>query len=74
MPIKSFREAINEAIRQEMQADPTVILIGEDIAGGHGGIPGSEGSTGSMFGVLKGFTTNLGQSGSLIHRSRKARS
>ncbi len=60
MPIKSFREAINEAIRQEMQADASVILIGEDIAGGHGGIPGSEGSTGSMFGVLKGLYHEFG--------------
>jgi acetoin:2,6-dichlorophenolindophenol oxidoreductase subunit beta len=30
MPIKSFREAINEALRQEMERDSTVILIGED--------------------------------------------
>ena len=30
----SFREAINEAIRLEMRRDPTVILIGEECAGG----------------------------------------
>ena len=27
-------EAINEALRLEMRRDPTVILLGEDIAGG----------------------------------------
>ena len=30
----TFREAINEAIRLEMRRDPTVILMGEDVAGG----------------------------------------
>ena len=30
----SFRNAINEAMRLEMQRDPTVILMGEDVAGG----------------------------------------
>ena len=29
----AYREAINEAIRQEMQRDPTIIVMGEDIAG-----------------------------------------
>ncbi|MFT8468625.1 MAG: alpha-ketoacid dehydrogenase subunit beta, partial [Acetobacter syzygii] len=37
MSKKSFRQAINEALRQEMQRDPRVILRGEDIAGGQGG-------------------------------------
>ena len=30
----TYREAINEALRQEMRRDPTVILMGEDVAGG----------------------------------------
>ncbi len=30
----TFREAINEAMRLEMRRDPTVILFGEDVAGG----------------------------------------
>ncbi len=30
----TFREAVNEAIRLEMRRDPTVILMGEDVAGG----------------------------------------
>jgi pyruvate dehydrogenase E1 component beta subunit len=32
----SFGQAINEALRQAMRADPTVIVLGEDIAGGAG--------------------------------------
>ena len=30
----SYREAINEALEQEMERDSTVILMGEDVAGG----------------------------------------
>ena len=30
----SFIQAINEALRQELQRDPSVIVMGEDIAGG----------------------------------------
>jgi len=61
MPVKSFREAINEALRQEMERDSRVILIGEDLAGGHGGVSGGEGSTGNMFGVLKGLYAQFGK-------------
>lgn len=32
----TFREAVNEAMRLEMRRDPTVILMGEDVAGGAG--------------------------------------
>ena len=30
----TFREAINEALAQEMERDPKVVLMGEDVAGG----------------------------------------
>ena len=33
MPQKTIRQALNEALRQEMQRDPRVVVIGEDIAG-----------------------------------------
>ena len=36
MPIKTYRQAINEAMAQEMRRDSTVIVIGEDVAGGAG--------------------------------------
>src|SRR5256712_4494174 len=32
----SFGQAINEAIRQEMRRDPTIVVMGEDVAGGAG--------------------------------------
>ncbi|MGH9137088.1 MAG: alpha-ketoacid dehydrogenase subunit beta, partial [Acidimicrobiales bacterium] len=32
----TIKDAINEALRQEMDADERVILLGEDIAGGAG--------------------------------------
>ena len=31
-----FGPAINEALRQEMQRDPSVIVMGEDVAGAAG--------------------------------------
>ena len=60
MRILSFREALTEAMRQEMQRDPSVVLIGEDIAGGNGGRSGGEGSTGSMFGITRGLYQEFG--------------
>ncbi len=30
MPQKSIRQALNEALRQEMRRDPTIIVIGEE--------------------------------------------
>ena len=30
----SFIQAVNEALRQELERDPSVIVMGEDIAGG----------------------------------------
>lgn len=60
MPVKSFREAINEALRQEMQRDDKVILLGEDIAGGAGGAEGTHGSSGGMLGVTKGLFQEFG--------------
>jgi len=34
--ILSMKDAINEALDLEMRRDPTVIIMGEDIAGGAG--------------------------------------
>ena len=36
MAKKTYRQAINEALRQEMERDPRVIIMGEDVAGGLG--------------------------------------
>jgi acetoin:2,6-dichlorophenolindophenol oxidoreductase subunit beta len=50
----SMRQAINEALDQEMTRDPTVFIMGEDIAGGAGG-QGEEDAWGGALGVTKGL-------------------
>ncbi|MEO1081719.1 MAG: alpha-ketoacid dehydrogenase subunit beta [Pseudomonadota bacterium] len=60
MAIKTFREAINEALREEMRRDDSVFLIGEDIAGGMGGHDGAPGSSGGMLGVTRGLYNEFG--------------
>jgi len=61
MSIKTMRDAINEAIRQEMQRDPTVIIIGEDVVGGMGGTSGAEEASGGAFGVHAGLVHEFGR-------------
>jgi acetoin:2,6-dichlorophenolindophenol oxidoreductase subunit beta len=50
----SYREAINEALAQEMARDPSVVVMGEDNAGGAGS-PGEEDAWGGVLGVTKGL-------------------
>lgn len=50
----TYREAINEAIRQEMAADPRVVLFGEDVAGGAGTSEPLD-AWGGVLGVTKGI-------------------
>ncbi|NKQ55396.1 alpha-ketoacid dehydrogenase subunit beta [Amycolatopsis sp. K13G38] len=50
----SYREAINEALTQEMERDPAVIIMGEDNAGGAGS-PGDDDAWGGVLGVTKGL-------------------
>lgn len=59
----TYKDAINEALRQEMELDNSVILIGEDIAGGagHDHIPGALDAWGGPFGVTKGLVTQFGR-------------
>lgn len=59
MPMKSFRDAINEAITQEMERDERVILMGEDVSGGTGA-PGEQDAWGGPLGVTKGLFTKFG--------------
>lgn len=60
MSKKSYRQAINEAIALEMRRDPTVILMGEDVAGG-AGAPGEQDAWGGVLGVTKGLVTEFGR-------------
>jgi pyruvate dehydrogenase E1 component beta subunit len=50
----SIRQAINEALLQEMARDERVVLIGEDIAGGSGA-PGENDAWGGVMGLTKGL-------------------
>jgi acetoin:2,6-dichlorophenolindophenol oxidoreductase subunit beta len=54
MPKKTYRQAINEALRQEMERDHRVIIMGEDISGGMGA-PGEQDAWGGPLGVTKGI-------------------
>src|SRR5690242_15131512 len=60
MPQKSIRQALNEALRQEMQRDPTVVVIGEDVAGGAAS-EGQRDAYGGVLGVTKGLFGEFGE-------------
>src|ERR1700741_1909032 len=61
MALKSIRQALNEAIAQEMRRDPHVIVIGEDVAGG-AGTEGQRDAYGGVLGVTKGLIGEFGDS------------
>lgn len=55
----SMKQAINEALDQEMTRDPLVIMMGEDIVGGAGG-NGEMDAWGGVLGVTKGLYAKHG--------------
>ena len=56
----SMRQALNEALDQEMARDPRVIVMGEDIVGGAGGA-GERDAWGGVMGVTKGLYAKYGE-------------
>jgi pyruvate dehydrogenase E1 component beta subunit len=60
MAKKTYRQAINEALRQEMERDPRVVIMGEDVAGGMGA-PGEDDAWGGPLGVTKGLMPIFGR-------------
>ena len=60
MSKKSFRAALNEAMRQEMERDSSVIVMGEDIAGGMGA-KGEQDAWGDVLGASKGLLGEFGR-------------
>jgi len=57
--ILTMRQALSEAFRQVMEEDPTVIMMGEDIAGGMGA-PGELDAWGGDLGITKGLIGRFG--------------
>ena len=55
----SYIQAVNEALRQEMERDPSVIIMGEDIAGG-AGRPDKEDAWGGPMRLTKGLIGQFG--------------
>jgi len=59
--ILSFGRAENEALRQEMARDPSVILMGEDVAGGAGrAAQGIVDAWGGIYGTTKSLIQEFG--------------
>lgn len=60
MTIKTVREAINEAMVQEMSRDSNVLLMGEDVRGGAGSAVDDAEAWGGVLGVTKGLWGKYG--------------
>ena len=60
MTIKSIREVLGEGIAKEMRLDPSVVVIGEDIAGG-ALCSGEDDAFGGSFGFYKGMVGEFGR-------------
>lgn len=60
MAIKTIRQAIQEALTQEMRRDPRVVVIGEDVSGG-AGTPGARDAAGGVMGVTRGLIQEFGE-------------
>ena len=60
MSIKSYKDAINEALLQEMKKDENVVVMGEDVAGG-AGTNGEQDAWGGVLGVTKGLLGHYGR-------------
>jgi pyruvate/2-oxoglutarate/acetoin dehydrogenase E1 component len=57
--IITYQQAVNEALDQELSRDPTVVVMGEDIAGGSGA-DGEMDAWGGPLGITKGLYSKHG--------------
>src|ERR1700735_1882834 len=59
MTVKTIRQALHEALEQEMRRDPRVVVIGEDVSGG-AGTEGGRDAAGGGLGGTKGCGSGRG--------------
>lgn len=57
----TMRDALNAALKEEMERDDSVIVMGEDVSGGAGGTSGKRDAAGGIFGVTKGLLPRFGE-------------
>jgi 2-oxoisovalerate dehydrogenase E1 component len=55
-------DALNQALKEEMQRDPGIVVFGQDVAGGKGGVFGVTHELTSLFGKNRCFNTPLAES------------
>ncbi len=61
MPEKTIRQALHEALVQEMRRDPRIIVMGEDVSGG-AGTQGGRDAAGGVMGITRGLIAEFGDS------------
>jgi pyruvate dehydrogenase E1 component beta subunit len=59
MAVMTIREAISDTLHREMERDPNVIILGEDIVGGNGTAGGTE-AIGGIWGLTGGLHARFG--------------
>jgi pyruvate/2-oxoglutarate/acetoin dehydrogenase E1 component len=59
MAVMMLREAINQTLHQEMERDPNIVILGEDIVGGAGTAGGPE-AIGGIWGLTGGLYAKFG--------------
>jgi pyruvate dehydrogenase E1 component beta subunit len=59
MAVMTIREAISDTLHREMERDPNVIILGEDIVGGNGTAGGTE-AIGGIWGLTGGLYARFG--------------
>jgi len=59
MAVMMLREAINQTLHQEMERDPNIVIMGEDIVGG-AGTPGGPEAIGGIWGLTGGLYAKFG--------------